>query len=249
VIAWEESGAGRPLILVHGLTEDRRGWDPVVPLLEDGFRCIRLDLRGHGESHDAADYSALGMVEDVSTVVSQAGLDEAPVLVGHSLGGVVVTAYAAQARAAGVVNVDQPLALAAFKGALTPLETMLRGDGFTEAIGVVFESLGVDALPADARAWADACHAAARQEVVLGVWGLVLETEAAQLDALVESVLRDVTVPYLAIHGSDPGPGYAEWLTELAPSATVEVWDGDGHYPHLVEPERFAQRVRAAFTR
>jgi pimeloyl-ACP methyl ester carboxylesterase len=249
VIAWEESGGGRPLVLVHGLTEDRRSWDSVVPLLEDGFRCIRLDLRGHGESHDAADYSALAMAEDVATVVSQAGIDDAPVLIGHSLGAVVVTAYATGARAAGIVNVDQPLALAAFKAALEPLEPLLRGRRFREAIDAVFQGLGVDALPPGARAWADACHQAARQEVVLGVWGLVLETDAADLDALVESVLRNITVPYLAIHGDDPGPGYAEWLTGLVPSAVVEVWDGDGHYPHLVEPERFARRVRDAFGR
>ena len=46
-----------------------------------------------------------------------------------------------------------------------------------------------------------------------------------------------------AIHGGDPGPGYAEWLASARPGATVEVWEGDGHYPHLVHPERLAARV------
>ena len=39
--------------------------------------------------------------------------------------------------------------------------------------------------------------------------------------------------------------GYAGWLAGLVPTAEVEVWDGDGHYPHLVEPDRFLARLAA----
>ena len=52
-------------------------------------------------------------------------------------------------------------------------------------------------------------------------------------------------VPYLALHGIDPGPDYGAWLRGVIPTATLEVWDGDGHYPHLVEPARFLDRLRA----
>ena len=62
VIAWEASGAGPPIVFVHGITEDRHTWHSVVPFLEDGFRCVRLDLRGHGVSSDADDYGAVAMV-------------------------------------------------------------------------------------------------------------------------------------------------------------------------------------------
>jgi pimeloyl-ACP methyl ester carboxylesterase len=245
MIAWEESGSGPTIVLVHGNTEDRRGWDAVVPLLEDSYRCVRLDLRGHGESSNADDYSAIAMAEDVATVVAEASIDEPPLLVGHSLGAVVVTAYAAGAPARAVVNVDQGLALGDFAAALQQVEPMLRGEGFHDALGMVFAGLGVDALPPRWREWAEAKHAAARQEVVLGTWQLIFDSDAATLNGIVESMLGAVTVPYLAIHGSDPGDGYAGWLTSHVPTATVEVWDGDGHYPHLVEPERFAARVRA----
>ena len=83
------------------------------------------------------------------------------------------------------------------------------------------------------------------QEVVLGVWGPVLELSSTELDALVRSLAADVRVPYLALHGAEPSPGYAEWLQQLVPTATVEVWDGSGHYPHLVHPARFLDRLRA----
>jgi pimeloyl-ACP methyl ester carboxylesterase len=244
MIAWEEAGSGPPIVLVHGNTEDRRGWDPVVALLEDSFRCVRLDLRGHGESSDADDYGPLTMADDVATVVAEAGIDEPPFVVGHSLGAVVVTAYAAQAPTRGVVNVDQGLELGGFAGALQSIEPMLRGDSFHEALDMVFANLGTDKIPSPWREWAEAKHAAARQEVVVGTWQLIFDSSADELRAIVDDLLARVTVPYLALHGGDPGDGYADWLTARVPSASLEVWDGDGHYPHLVEPERFAARIR-----
>jgi pimeloyl-ACP methyl ester carboxylesterase len=33
------------------------------------------------------------------------------------------------------------------------------------------------------------------------------------------------------------------WLKGVAPTAAFELWPDLGHYPHLVEPERFLQRV------
>lgn len=243
MIAWEESGAGVPAVFVHGITEDRHSWDRVVPLLEDQLRCVRLDLRGHGESSDAADYSALTMAEDIATVVRDAGIDEPPLLIGHSLGAVVCTVYATQAPARGVVNVDQSLRLGDFAIALQLVADELRGPHFADAVTAIVNSLGTEHLSDDDLAWVTQKKQAARQDVVLGVWEAVLDSAPGELDALIESVLPQVLVPYLAIHGSDPGPGYAEWLTSLMPRATVEHWEHDGHYPHLVEPDRFAARV------
>jgi pimeloyl-ACP methyl ester carboxylesterase len=45
------------------------------------------------------------------------------------------------------------------------------------------------------------------------------------------------------LHGIDPGPDYAGWLRARVPDAMVEVWPDHGHYPHLVDPERFVARL------
>jgi pimeloyl-ACP methyl ester carboxylesterase len=54
-----------------------------------------------------------------------------------------------------------------------------------------------------------------------------------------------VGAPYLALDGSDPGPDHLEWLRQRIPQAQLEVWDGVGHYPHLIRPEHFLLRVKA----
>jgi pimeloyl-ACP methyl ester carboxylesterase len=242
MIAWDESGSGDPVVFVHGLTEDRRGWDPVVAHLNDRFRCVRLDLRGHGQSSDAEDYSALAMAEDVAELVTEAKIAQAPLVVGHSLGAVVATAYAAQAPVRAVVNVDQSLRLGDFAELVAPLAPQLRDPAtFHETLLLAFDMpAGLDPRYVD---YLDTLHRDARQAVVLGVWGLIFESSPAELTAIAESMLGAITVPYVAIHGTAPGPGYAEWLAAHLPGATVEVWDGDGHYPHLMEPGRLAARL------
>jgi len=244
MISWEESGAGAPIVFVHGITEDRHSWHSVVPLLEDSFRCIRLDLRGHGQSSDADDYSALAMTDDVAAVVAEAGITEPPLLVGHSLGGFVVTAYAANAPVRGIVNVDQSLHVEGFAAALQSVAHQLRGPQFAETFNALVEPLMTDAMPEDDFAWATAMHRFARKDVVGGTWGALLDSPPAETQALIEAFLPAVRARYLAIHGSDPGEPYRAWLNTVLPNATLEVWAGDAHYPHLVEPERFATRVR-----
>ena len=74
-----------PLVLLHGLTFDRRMWRPALEelnRLDPGRRAIAVDLPGHGESPDAASYDLAATVQQVHEVVLDAGLVE-PVLVGH----------------------------------------------------------------------------------------------------------------------------------------------------------------------
>lgn len=243
-LAYEVHGSGPVLVLVHGITESRRSWDPLVPALAADHTVVMLDLRGHGESSRGPQYDLGAMASDVHELLDELGLVD-PLLVGHSLGGTVVTAYASAFGCRGVVNVDQPLALSGFQDTLRQLEPSLRGDTatFESAIVDVFDSMAGQLVGAE-RARIDALRRPA-QEVVLGIWTPVLTSSIDDLDKLVESIARHVTVPYLSLHGIDPGPGYGDWLQALVPTATVEVWPDVGHYPHLVHPQHFLERVRA----
>ena len=58
-----------------------------------------------------------------------------------------------------------------------------------------------------------------------------------------EELMGQIEARYLLLHGADPGQVYLDWLTAHLSIATIEIWAEAGHFLHLVEPERFVQRV------
>ncbi|MFC7202804.1 alpha/beta fold hydrolase [Haloferax namakaokahaiae] len=83
-IAFERTGAGPPLVLVHGSTADHTRWDPVLPAFEERFTVYALDRRGRGASGDTPAYEMEREVEDVVAVVES--IADPVTLLGHSYG-------------------------------------------------------------------------------------------------------------------------------------------------------------------
>ena len=138
-IHYTVEGEGPAIIFVHGWTCDISSWRDQVPAFKDEFQVISLDLPGHGQSgipeinHFSMDLFA-GAVEAVRAEV---GAEQA-VLVGHSMGVVVIKQYALNYpdRVTGLVAVDGPLDMRSFApgGRQEPREmtmevreTMIRG--------------------------------------------------------------------------------------------------------------------------
>lgn len=99
-------GSGAPIVFLHGMGTSAATWTRCMELLEDRFTVVAPDLLGHGDSpvlDDPAEYTRDRTLVDVDDIV--ADLAEAPVLVGHSLGGYLALAYAATRpdAASGVV--------------------------------------------------------------------------------------------------------------------------------------------------
>lgn len=57
LIAYERTGTGEPLVLVHGSGDDHTRWTPVLPALARRFAVYAIDRRGRGESGDSPAYS------------------------------------------------------------------------------------------------------------------------------------------------------------------------------------------------
>ena len=90
-----ERGRGRPLLLFHGLTLSSATWRYQLLDLADEFRLITADHRGHGRSQRGSDGCTLQlMAEDVGGLLEELDLHDA-VLVGHSLGAMVILKYLA----------------------------------------------------------------------------------------------------------------------------------------------------------
>lgn len=104
---------GRPVVMVHGWTEDRRVWKPVARrLLDAGARVIAYDQRGHGSSGVGVDgYTIEALADDLRAVLEGLDLHDA-VIAGHSMGGMAAQAFAGRypevvaERVAGLVLVS-----------------------------------------------------------------------------------------------------------------------------------------------
>lgn len=92
------TGGGAPLLFLHGGSAHAHWWDFTLPLLAERFRCIALDLRGHGESARPTDgsYGLAAHAADIAAVVDALDLTGGGVI-GHSFGGWVAMVYAARA--------------------------------------------------------------------------------------------------------------------------------------------------------
>ncbi len=95
---------GRPaLVLLHGLTFDRRIWQPTLDRLlavDPRRQILVIDLPGHGESPDQFPHTIERVASLIHDAIDEAGL-EAPVLVGHSISGGIASVYAVGIRRAG----------------------------------------------------------------------------------------------------------------------------------------------------
>lgn len=113
-LAYDEAGSGSPpLLFVHGWACDRTYFAPQFEHFSRTHRTLTVDLRGYGES-DAPrqDYTMEGFADDLAWLCCQLKV-ERPIVVGHSMGGLVALILAARhATVPGaVVLLDMPTAL------------------------------------------------------------------------------------------------------------------------------------------
>lgn len=84
-IAVWRSGAGRPLLLVHGATADHSTtWRLVQPHLEQRFTIYAMDRRGRGGSGDSGEYDLQREAEDIAAVIES--INAPADVLGHSYG-------------------------------------------------------------------------------------------------------------------------------------------------------------------
>jgi pimeloyl-ACP methyl ester carboxylesterase len=181
------------------------------------------------------------VVEAIHAAGVAAGL-ETPVIVGHSLGAMAATVYAAEHPVAGIVNVDAPMHSEPFARLVQSLEPQLRGDGFQRVWSMFRASMHAERLPAAMRELLRAGDDVS-QALVLSYWRPLLESfpeEAAGWTEALLACIRAAGVPYLAIFSEERGPAEAAWLAAQLPDAEIAIWAVVHHFPHLADPVRFA---------
>lgn len=103
-LAYERAGNGPVLVLLHGLGQSRRAWDPVLDRLTAARDVIAVDLPGHGQSPPLPQgrYPDLAALTDrILDLLGELGV-ERPHLAGNSMGGRIGLELAQRGRAASV---------------------------------------------------------------------------------------------------------------------------------------------------
>ena len=95
-LAYIEMGnpAGRPVVLIHGYTDNARDWWPLLPYLDKSWRLIIVDIRGHGaSSKPECCYTRMDFAYDIKLLLDALKIDKADI-VGHSLGSIISQTFA-----------------------------------------------------------------------------------------------------------------------------------------------------------
>lgn len=234
-----------PLVLLHGLTFDRRHWEPLrreLAVVQPDREVLALDLPGHGDAPSRASYHLSEVAEVVHGQITAAGLAEPPTLVGHSVGGVIATVYAARYPTRAVVNLDQILLPGPFGAFVRAAEPELRGPDWRAVWRRITAGMGIEALGGEARHLAETATDP-RPELLLGYWDEILRGSDERIAADRRADLRAIGergVGYRWVTAAEPPAAYAEWLMAALPATVITVLPG-GHLPHLEHPAELAR--------
>ncbi len=108
-----DEGEGPVVVLIHGIASSSVTFEKLVPMLVDRHRVISIDLLGFGESPSPPDaiYTLEEHVAALARTIDSLRLREPFVLVGHSMGGLIASRYAAtnSRRLSRLVLVSPPV--------------------------------------------------------------------------------------------------------------------------------------------
>ena len=260
-VGYRRAGArnAQTILLIHGLAGSSKTWDAVIEPLSADYDVIAPDLLGHGESaKPRGDYSlgafASGL-RDFLTVLDVATVT----VVGHSFGGGVAMQLAYQHP-----HLIDRLVLVGSGGLgreVSPLLRMLALPGAEYLMPLGIPKVVVDAstevgkflgrrnirserLGEFWRAYASLAGAENRRAFVKTMRGVI--EPGGQTVSATDRLYLAARVPMMIVWGDSDGVIPVEHgrnAHELIENSRLEILEGVGHFPHVEDPERFADVV------
>ena len=236
-------GVKPPLILLHGLTGNGACWTPLARSLEYEYDVVMPDARGHGSSSTPLHgYRYEDQASDVIGLIQGLGLD-APILLGHSMGGMTAAVVASLAAKIirGVILVDPTF--------LSPQRQREVCD--SDIAEQHRRLLGLDkrVVLAEIRSR----HTRRSSEIVELITSARIQTQLSVFDVLTppnpeyHQLVSTIDVPILFVIG-DAGVVSFETARELQSRNShirIELIQDAGHGVQYDQPERFEAVVRS----
>lgn len=226
---YRATGAGFPILFLHGFTSTHDLWTPVTNVFSTSFRCICMDLRGHGKSSSSPreSYSLDAMAQDALRVLDDEEVYQA-VIVGHSLGGMIGQHLAVHHadRVAGLV-LSSTTCLAPARDAFEPL--------ISAAISLAHMS------PKERAAVPALQHSQPLDEDT--AWGC---GEAILSLPRYDKELETFNAPALAIYGDEDSPNIVSGSKQLVasiPTCHESIIAGGGHVPQITHTEAYTEAL------
>lgn len=242
-VAYERSGTGQALVLVHGTGADHTRWEPVLPLLERRFTVYNIDRRGRGQSKDTTPYAIEREFEDIAAVADSIGGQVN--LLGHSYGGVCCLEAALRTtHVRKLILYEPPITPAGFTyppGVLDRIQELLNADN-REGVLTTFlkELVGMPAHEIDLLrsepSWASRLAAAHTIPRELPDEGYILDPQR----------FRNFKTPALLLLGGDSPPFLAaatEAVHAALQTSRIIVMQGQQHIAMNTAPELFVHHV------
>ncbi len=260
-LSYLDSGSGPAVLFIHGILGSQRQWLRLIDRLDDNDRVIVPDLFGHGASDKpVGDYSLGAHAGTLRDLLDHLGVDRVT-LVGHSLGGGI----AMQFLYLFPERVDR-LVLVSSGGLGREVSPILRSatlPGAEQVLGLLASGWLLTRAAAAGRAAARVGWKPGYD--VKAIWhgfnslgdrssrSAFLKTTRAVIDPGGQSIsahdhLADAQqVPTLIVWGAKDRmiPAYhALKAQQSIVHCEIELFDEAGHFPHLDDPVRFADRLR-----
>lgn len=247
VVHYEIAGSGPPVLMLAGTASDGASWGPLTERLQDRFTLILPDNRGSGRTQSEGEIGVADMIADHAALIDHLGYEQVAV-VGHSLGGYLGLALAAQhpqkvSRLITMANSDRFGAkeVALFRDMATLYGQIAPQLWFALLYQWLFAD-GFFASPANVAAAAEAStkypyrqnpEDFARQVRALETVG-PLDVSRVRCPTLAIAAGLDLLVPPSRVLAAHVGIG----------QLTTVVVEGAGHSVHWEQPDRVAGVVR-----
>jgi pimeloyl-ACP methyl ester carboxylesterase len=245
-LAYEASGEGLPVVLLHGFPFNRTLWREQVEALRERYTVITLDLRGHGETPATTGDAPATMEEmarDVSALLDELRIDVPVVLGGLSMGGYVALAFYRlfPERVRALLLADTRPHADTEEARLNRAETATRA--LREGMTTIADTM----LP---KLLAPATHAE-HPQIVRRVRDMILQTDpqgaAAALRGMAvradqTELLREISCPALIVVGSldtITPPADAEVMQREIRGSRLVVIEGASHVSNVERPDEF----------